>query len=111
MRSGSRGSCSPADLGLDPERLWVTVYEKDDEAHGLWSEVNGFDPRRIQRLGEKDNFWSMGDTGPCGPCSEIHYDHGEAFGPGWRTCERVAPLRRDLEPRLHAVRAERGRER
>jgi alanyl-tRNA synthetase len=70
------------DLGLDPERLWVTVYEKDDEAHGLWSEVNGFDPRRIQRLGEKDNFWSMGDTGPCGPCSEIHYDHGEQFGPG-----------------------------
>src|SRR5436190_21114738 len=70
------------DLGLEPERLWVTVYDKDDEAHGLWSEVKGFDPRHIQRLGEKDNFWSMGDTGPCGPCSEIHYDHGEQFGPG-----------------------------
>jgi len=68
------------ELGIPAERLWVTVYEKDDEAETLWLQ-QGVPPERIQRLGEKDNFWAMGDTGPCGPCSEIHYDHGEAYGP------------------------------
>ena len=67
--------------GLDPERLWITVFEEDDEAAEIWARVPGVRPERIQRLGAKDNFWSMGDTGPCGPCTEIHYDHGAHLGP------------------------------
>ena len=63
-------------LGLPAERLWVTVYEDDDEAAQIWLDEIGADPRRFTRCGEKDNFWSMGDTGPCGPCSEVFYDHG-----------------------------------
>ena len=63
-------------LGLPPERLWVTVYHDDDEAADIWLKKIGADPERFSRLGEKDNFWSMGDTGPCGPCSEVFYDHG-----------------------------------
>ncbi|MEQ1569066.1 MAG: alanine--tRNA ligase [Myxococcota bacterium] len=66
---------------LDAERLWVTVYEEDDEAFALWRERVGVPESRIQRLGAEENFWSMGPVGPCGPCSEIHYDHGEARGP------------------------------
>ncbi len=65
-------------FGLQPERLWVTVYRDDDEAARLWREVSGLPPERIVPLGEKDNFWAMGDTGPCGPCSEVLYDRGEA---------------------------------
>ncbi len=64
-------------LGLPKEKLWVTVYEQDKEAEAIWFEEIGIDPKRFSRCGEKDNFWSMGDTGPCGPCSEIFYDHGE----------------------------------
>jgi len=64
------------DMGLDPEKLWVTVYLDDDEAYNLWHEMIGVPKKRIVRLGEKDNFWAMGDTGPCGPCSEILYDQG-----------------------------------
>ena len=63
-------------LKLPPERLWVTVYSDDDEAAELWLKHIGVSPERFSRLGKKDNFWSMGDTGPCGPCSEIFYDHG-----------------------------------
>ncbi|MFT7521272.1 MAG: alanyl-tRNA synthetase, partial [Kiritimatiellia bacterium] len=63
------------ELGIDETRLWVTVYEEDDEALEIWRAI-GVDPARIQRMGAKDNFWSMGAVGPCGPCSEIHYDHG-----------------------------------
>ena len=63
-------------LGLPAEKLWVTVYHDDDEAADIWLDVMGVDPQRFSRLGEKDNFWAMGDTGPCGPCSEIFYDHG-----------------------------------
>ena len=69
-------------LQLPPERLWVTVYKDDDEAADIWLNKIGVDPARFSRLGEKDNFWSMGDTGPCGPCSEIFYDHGEAIAGG-----------------------------
>ena len=64
------------EFGLPPERLWVTVYEDDDEAAAIWLDEVGVDPGRFVRCGEKDNFWSMGDTGPCGPCSEVFYDHG-----------------------------------
>jgi alanyl-tRNA synthetase len=63
-------------LKLPAERLWVTVYQDDDEAADLWLSEIGIDANRFSRLGERDNFWSMGDTGPCGPCSEIFYDHG-----------------------------------
>ena len=66
--------------GLDPERLWVTVYETDDEAAQVWADHVGVAPERIVRMGKKDNFWSMGVAGPCGPCSEISYDLGDAFG-------------------------------
>ena len=63
-------------LGLDPKRLWVTVFRDDDEAADLWLEDVGVPAERFTRMGEKSNFWAMGDTGPCGPCSEIFYDHG-----------------------------------
>jgi len=69
-------------LGLPPERLWCTVYKDDDEAASIWLDEIGVDPRRFTRLGEKDNFWAMGDTGPCGPCSEIFYDHGSEVAGG-----------------------------
>lgn len=67
--------------GLDINRLWVSVFTDDDEAFDLWKKV-GVSADRILRFGVKDNFWSMGDTGPCGPCSEIHYDLGESMGVG-----------------------------
>src|SRR3989339_451907 len=60
-------------LGLDPNQLAVSVYKDDQEAYDLWANQVGIPPERIARLGEKDNFWAMGDTGPCGPCTEIHY--------------------------------------
>jgi len=62
------------ELGLDPERLYVSIHHSDDEADDLWQEVTPVPPNRIFRLGDKDNFWQMADTGPCGPCSELHYD-------------------------------------
>ena len=65
-----------ATLGLPEERLWVTVYEEDDEAADIWLKTMQVSPERFSRMGKKDNFWAMGDTGPCGPCSEIFYDHG-----------------------------------
>jgi alanyl-tRNA synthetase len=68
-------------LGFDGDRLWITVHESDDEAEAIWHEQIGVPMDRIQRLGDKDNFWQAGDTGPCGPCSEIHIDRGPAFGP------------------------------
>ena len=63
-------------LGLPAEKLWVTVFEEDDEAADIWLQTIKVDPDKFSRMGAKDNYWSMGDTGPCGPCSEIFYDHG-----------------------------------
>ena len=68
-------------LGFDGDRIWVTVHTSDDEAEAMWHEQVGVPMNRIQRLGDKDNFWQMGDTGPCGPCSELHIDRGPEFGP------------------------------
>ena len=65
---------------LDIDRVWVTVHHSDDEAWDLWTRKYGMPESRMQRLGDKDNFWSMGDTGPCGPCTEIHYDLGPSMG-------------------------------
>ncbi|WP_237800556.1 alanine--tRNA ligase [Corynebacterium accolens] len=67
-------------FGLDPERLWVTVYLDDDEAAEIWRDKIGVPEQRIQRLGMEDNYWSMGVPGPCGPCSEIYYDRGSEYG-------------------------------
>jgi alanyl-tRNA synthetase len=83
--------------GLPEERLWVSVYEKDDEAYQLWAGNTGVPEERIVRLGEKDNFWSMGDTGPCGPCSEIVIDQGEATGCGRPECRVGCECDRYLE--------------
>ena len=69
-------------LELDPDRLWVSVHESDDEAEKIWTDVVGLPPERVQRLGDEDNFWRMGDTGPCGPSSEIFYDVGDLAAPG-----------------------------
>ena len=69
-------------LGLDPARLWCTVYRDDDEAADIWLKDIGVSPQRFARLGEDSNFWAMGDTGPCGPCSEIFYDHGAGIAGG-----------------------------
>ncbi|MBL1089550.1 alanine--tRNA ligase [Streptomyces sp. NPDC001739] len=74
------GSQADGGYGLDPEKLWITVYLDDDEAERIWHEVVGVPKERIQRLGKKENYWSMGVPGPCGPCSEINYDRGPEFG-------------------------------
>jgi alanyl-tRNA synthetase len=71
-------------LELDPERLYYTVFQDDDDAFGYWTQGMGIDPARVYRMGEKTNFWSMGDIGPCGPTSEVHYD----WGPQACTCGR-----------------------
>jgi alanyl-tRNA synthetase len=68
-------------FGFDGDRIWITVHESDDEAEAIWHEKVGVPMDRIQRLGDKDNFWQMGETGPCGPCSELHIDRGPEFGP------------------------------
>lgn len=70
------------ELELPVDKLWVTVFEEDDEAEKIWRDEIGFPADKISRIGAKDNFWQMGDTGPCGPCSEIFYDHGEAIAGG-----------------------------
>ncbi len=68
------------ELKLPAEQMWVSVFDDDDEAYELWEKIEDLPPGRIVRLGEKDNFWAMGDTGPCGPCSEIHIDQGREAG-------------------------------
>ncbi|CAC9606490.1 Alanyl-tRNA synthetase (EC 6.1.1.7) [uncultured Gammaproteobacteria bacterium] len=70
------------EIGLPKEKLWISVFEEDDEAENIWVNEIGFPKNRISRCGAKDNFWQMGDTGPCGPSSEIFYDHGEDIAGG-----------------------------
>lgn len=82
---------------LPKERLWVSVYEEDDEAAKLWKELTGIAEKRIVRLGPKDNFWQMGDTGPCGPCSEIIIDQGPEVGCGNKKCAVGCDCDRFLE--------------
>ena len=84
-------------LGLDKEKLWVSVFEDDDEAYTLWEKVEDLPKGRIVRLGEADNFWAMGDTGPCGPCSEIHIDQGPEVGCGRPDCAIGCECDRYLE--------------
>ena len=84
-------------FGLPKERLWATVFEKDDEAEKLWQELTDIPAGRIVRLGAKDNFWQMGDTGPCGPCSEIIIDQGEGVGCGRPECAVGCDCDRFLE--------------
>ncbi len=101
---------------LPKDKLWITVFEDDDEAEELWQEVAGVSKDRIVRLGAKDNFWQMADTGPCGPCSEIHFDQGEALscGPDCKMgceCDRFLELwnlvfmqyNRDEKGKLHPL--------
>jgi alanyl-tRNA synthetase len=83
--------------GLPKERLWASVYLDDDEAYDLWHTMIGIPADRIVRLGKEDNFWAMGDTGPCGPCSEIHLDRGEAHGCGRPECGVACDCDRFLE--------------
>jgi len=85
------------DLGFDKEKLWVSVFEDDDEAFALWEKVEDLPKGRIVRLGEADNFWAMGDTGPCGPCSEIHIDQGPEVGCGRPDCAIGCDCDRYLE--------------
>src|SRR5208282_1256957 len=82
---------------LPKEKLWATVYEDDDEAAGIWGELTDIPSERIVRLGAKDNFWQMGDTGPCGPCSEIIIDQGSGVGCGRPDCTVGCECDRYLE--------------
>ena len=94
------------DFGLPKDRLMVTVFSEDDQAAEIWRKVSGFGDERIIRIPTSDNFWRMGDTGPCGPCSEIFYDHGPSIpgGPPGSPDAGRRPVRRALEPGVHAVR-------
>jgi alanyl-tRNA synthetase len=82
---------------LPKEQLWITIYQDDDEAFGIWKNKIGIPEERIVRMGEKDNFWAMGDTGPCGPCSEIHIDQGPEVGCGRPECKIGCECDRFLE--------------
>jgi hypothetical protein len=113
--TGDRARLDPADEGAGACRqgpLLVTVYHTDDEAFDLWKKIAGLPEDRIIRIATKDNFWAMGDDGPCGPCSEIFFDHGDHIpgGPPGIAGRGRRPLRRDLEPGVHAVRAGRRRD-
>jgi alanyl-tRNA synthetase len=86
-----------SEMGLDPSRMYCSVFEEDDEAYGIWKEVVGVPEENLVRLGADDNFWDMGATGPCGPCSEILYDQGEEFGCGRPGCRPGCDCDRYLE--------------
>ncbi len=84
-------------LGLEPDRLWFSIYEDDDEAEAVWRDEVGVPAERIIRMGAKDNFWSAGPTGPCGPCSELYYDQGPEVGCGSPDCRPGCDCDRFLE--------------
>jgi len=84
-------------LGLDAERVWISIYEDDDEAEAIWRDEVGIPQDRIVRMGAKDNFWSAGPTGPCGPCSELYYDQGPEVGCGSAECRPGCDCDRYLE--------------
>jgi alanyl-tRNA synthetase len=83
--------------GIPEEKLWVSIYTDDDEAYKIWNETIGVPHERILRFGDEDNFWSMGDTGPCGPCSEIYIDQGAEVGCGKPTCKPGCDCERYVE--------------
>jgi alanyl-tRNA synthetase len=85
------------ELELPADRLWATIYKDDDEAFNLWQRLAGLPPDRVVRLGDKDNFWTMGETGPCGPCSELIFDQGPMVGCGRTTCSIECGCDRYLE--------------
>ena len=85
------------EVGLDTNQLYVTVFQDDQEAYDIWHQVAGVPTARISRLGEKDNFWAMGDTGPCGPCTEIYIDRGIQLGCGAADCAPGCACDRFLE--------------
>ncbi|PHR24623.1 MAG: alanine--tRNA ligase [Desulfotalea sp.] len=85
------------ELGVDASKLWVSIFDDDDEAEQLWQKIEDLPKGRIVRMGEKDNFWAMGDTGPCGPCSEIHIDQGIEAGCGRPECALGCDCDRFLE--------------
>jgi alanyl-tRNA synthetase len=84
-------------FGLDPQRLWVTVFREDDDAWNIWHTQENIPANKILRLDEKDNFWAMGDTGPCGPCSELHYDFGQSPIPNHGECDLTCSCGRWVE--------------
>lgn len=84
-------------VGLDPQKLYASVFREDDEAYEIWHKVIGLPTSRIVRLGEADNFWQMGDTGPCGPCTEIYIDRGASLGCGSKECAPGCSCDRFLE--------------
>jgi len=84
-------------MGLPEDRMWVSIFRDDDEAFEIWNKKIGVPAERIVRLGEKDNFWMMGDTGPCGPCSEIYYDLGKDVGCGRPECDLECECGRYME--------------
>ncbi|MCL2877685.1 MAG: alanine--tRNA ligase [Acidobacteria bacterium] len=84
-------------FGLDPARLWVTVFREDDEAWDIWHKQENIPAEKIMRLDEADNFWAMGDTGPCGPCSELHYDFGKSPLPDHGDCDLTCSCGRWVE--------------
>ncbi len=84
-------------MGIPKEKLWISIYEDDDEAFEIWNKKIGIPAEKIVRMGQKDNFWMMGETGPCGPCSEIMYDQGEGVGCGRPECNIECECDRYLE--------------
>ncbi len=84
-------------MGIPKEKLWISIYEDDDEAFEIWNKKIGIPAEKIVRMGQKDNFWMMGETGPCGPCSEIMYDQGEGVGCGRPECNLECECDRYLE--------------
>ena len=85
------------ELGLPEANIWITVFQEDDEAFDIWRDRIGFSEKRIVRMGEEDNFWAMGETGPCGPCSEILIDQGKEVGCGQTGCKVGCDCDRFLE--------------